>query len=99
MFCLTFTLAVGKGEDGGLSFSRMPAGMSAAYSLVTGEAQAFHAQMLERTEICRSAPGEDVVLPARTAESWLLAYENITADPADWKNTLYGWRMSHKLSF
>ena len=91
-FCLVFALAVGgqiavgKGEDGGLAFSRMPAGMSAAYSLVTGEAQAFHAQMLERAEICRSAPGEDVVLTERVAEPWVLAYEDITTDPADWKN-------------
>lgn len=45
-------IAVGKGEDGGLAFSRMPAGLSAAYSLVTGEAQKFYAQMLERAEIC-----------------------------------------------
>ena len=60
--------------------------MSAAYSLATGEAQAFHAQMLERAEICRSAPGEDVMLSARTAEPWVLAYEDITTDPADWKN-------------
>lgn len=92
VFCLTFALAVGgqitvgKGEDDGLAFSHMPAGMSAAYSLVTGEAQAFHAQMLERAEICRSAPGEDVVLPARTAEPWVLTYLDITEDPTDWKN-------------
>lgn len=92
VFCLTFALAVGgqiavgKGETGGLAFSHMPAGMSAAYSLVTGEAQAFHAQMLERADICRSAPGQDVVLSARTSEPWVLAYEDITADPADWKN-------------
>lgn len=99
-FCLVFALAVGgqiavgKGEDGGLAFSRMPAGMSAAYSLATGEAQAFHAQMLERAAICRSAPGEDVVLTERAAEPWVLAYEDITTDPADWKNagmaTYYG---------
>lgn len=92
VFCLTFALAVGgqiavgKGEDGGLAFSHMPAGLSAAYSLVTGEAQAYHAQMLERAEICRSAPGQDVVLSARTAEPWVLAYKDITTDPADWKN-------------
>lgn len=92
VFCLTFALAVGgriavgKGEDGGLAFSHMPVGMSAAYSLVTGEAQAYHAQMLERAEICRSAPGQDVVLSARTAEPWVLAYKDITTDPADWKN-------------
>ena len=92
VFCLTFALAVGgqiavgKAEDGGLAFSHMPAGLSAAYSLVTGEAQAYHAQMLERAEICRSAPGQDVVLSARTAEPWVLAYKDITTDPADWKN-------------
>lgn len=92
VFCLTFALAVGgqiavsKGEDGGLAFSHMPAGLSAAYSLVTGEAQAYHAQMLERAEICRSAPGQDVVLPARTAEPWVLTYLDITEDPTDWKN-------------
>lgn len=92
VFCLTFALAVGgqiavgKGEDGGLAFSHMPAGLSAAYSLVTGEAQAYHAQMLERAEICRSAPGQDVVLSARTAEPWVLAYKDITTDPTDWKN-------------
>lgn len=91
-FCLLFALsvggqiAVGKGEDGGLTFERMPAGLSAAYSLMTGEAQEYHAQMLERAAICRSAPGEDVVLSARTAEPWVLAYEDITEDPADWKN-------------
>lgn len=92
VFCLTFALAVGgqiavgKGEDGGLAFSHMPAGMSAAYSLVTGEAQTYHAQMLERAEICRSAPGEDVVLPALTAKPWVLTYLDITEDPTDWKN-------------
>lgn len=64
----------------------MPAGLSAAYSLVTGEAQEFYAQMLERAEICRNAPDEDVVLTERTAEPWVLAYEDITTDPADWKN-------------
>lgn len=92
VFCLTFALvvggqiAVGKGEDGRLAFSHMPAGLSAAYSLVTGEAQAYHAQMLERAEICCSAPGQDVVLHVRTAEPWVLAYEDITTDPTDWKN-------------
>ena len=92
VFCLMFALAVGgqiavgKGEDGGLAFSHMPVGLSAAYSLVTGEAQAYHTQMLERAEICRSEPGQDVVLSARTAEPWTLAYEDITTDPADWKN-------------
>lgn len=94
VFCLTFALAVGgqitvgKGEDGGLAFSHMPAGLSAAYSLATGEAQAFHAQMLERAEICRSAPGEDVVLPALTAKPWVLTYLDITEDPTDWKNVV-----------
>lgn len=92
VFCLTFVLAVGgqiavgKGENGGLAFSHMPAGLSAAYSLVTGEAQVYHAQMLERAEICRSAPGQDVVLPALTAKPWVLTYLDITEDPTDWKN-------------
>ncbi len=92
-FCLLFAIAVGgqisvdKGEDGGLAFSHMPAGLSAAYSLATGEAQEFHVQMIERAEICRKAQGDDVVLSARTAEPWTLAYEDITTDPADWKNT------------
>lgn len=91
-FCLLFALAcggqiaVGKGENGGLAFERMPAGLSAAYSLVTGEAQEYHAQMLERAEICRNAPGEDVVLPALTAKPWVLTYLDITEDPTDWKN-------------
>lgn len=80
-------LVVGKGEDGGLAIDRMPAGLSAAYSMLTGEAQEYHAQMLERAEICRSAPGEDVVLPPLTAEPWVLAYLDITEDPTDWKNT------------
>lgn len=93
VFCLLFALAcggqiaVGEGKDGGLAFDRMPAGLSAAYSLATGEAQAFHAQMLERAGICRNAPGGDVVLPTRTAEPRVLAYEDITTDPSDWKNT------------
>ena len=42
--------------------------------------------MIERAEICRNAPGEDVVLTERTAEPWVLAYKDITTDPADWKN-------------
>ena len=93
VFCLIFALSccgqmvVGKGEDGGLAFERMPAGMSAAYSMLTGEAQEYHAQMLERAEICRSAPGEDVVLPPLTAEPWVLTYLDITEDSTDWKNT------------
>lgn len=93
VFCLLFALACGgqivvsKSAGGGLAFERMPAGLSAVYSLVAGEAQEFHAQMLERAEICRNAPGEDVVLPARAVEPWVLAYEDITTDPADWKNT------------
>lgn len=93
VFCLIFALScggqmvVGKGEDGGLAFERMPAGMSAAYSMLTGEAQEYHAQMLERAEICRSAPGEDVVLPPLTAEPWVLTYLDITEDQTDWKNT------------
>ena len=93
VFCLAFALScggqmvVGKGEDGGLAFERMPAGMSAAYSMLTGEAQEYHAQMLERAKICRSAPGEDVVLPPLTAEPWVLTYLDITEDPTDWKNT------------
>ena len=77
---------MGKGENGGLAFERMPAGLSAAYSLVTGEAQEYHAQMLERAEICRNAPEEDVVLPALTAKPWVLTYLDITEDPTDWKN-------------
>lgn len=93
VFCLMFALScggqmiVGKGEDGGLAIDRMPAGLSAAYSMLTGEAQEYHAQMLERAEICRSAPGEDVVLPPLTAEPWVLTYLDITEDPTDWKNT------------
>lgn len=93
VFCLAFALScggqmvVGKGEAGGLAFERMPAGMSAAYSMLTGEAQEYHAQMLERAKICRSAPGEDVVLPPLTAEPWVLTYLDITEDPTDWKNT------------
>lgn len=93
VFCLIFALScggqmvVGKGEDGGLAIDRMPAGLSAAYSMLTGEAQEYHAQMLEYAEICRSAPDEDVVLPPLTAEPWVLAYLDITEDPTDWKNT------------
>ena len=92
VFCLMFALScggqmvVGKGEDGGLAIYRMPAGLSAAYSMLTGEAQEYHAQMLEREEICRSASGEDVVLQPLTAEPWVLTYLDITEDPADWKN-------------
>ena len=92
VFCLMFALScggqmvVGKGEDGGLAIDRMPAGLSAAYSMLTGEAQEYHAQMLERAKICRSAPGEDVVLPPLTAEPWVLTYLDITEDPTDWKN-------------
>lgn len=61
----------------------MLAGLSAAYSLVIGEAQEFYAQMLERAEICRNAPGEDVVLTEQTVEPWVLVYEDITTDPVD----------------
>lgn len=92
VFCLLFALAcggqitVGKGETGGLAFERMPAGLSAVYSLATGEAQEFHRQMAERANICRSAPGEDIVLPKLTAKPPLLAYTDITEDPADWTN-------------
>lgn len=94
IFCLLFALsiggqiAVGKGEDGGLAFERMPAGLSAAYSIMTGEAQEYHAQMLEREQICRNAPEEDVVLPALTAKPWVLTYLDITEDPRDWKNAV-----------
>ena len=77
---------MGKGETGGLAFERMPAGLSAVYSLATGEAQEFHRQMAERSNICRSAPGEDIVLPKLTAKPPLLAYTDITEDPADWTN-------------
>lgn len=42
--------------------------------------------MIERAEICRSAPGKDVVLPPLTEESWVLTYLDITEDPTDWKN-------------
>lgn len=92
VFCLLFALsiggqiAVGKGEDGGLAFERMPVGLSAAYSLMTGEAQEYQAQMLERETICRDAPGEDVILTALTAKPWVLTYLDITEDPSDWKN-------------
>lgn len=46
----------------------------------------FIAPMLECAEICRNAPGEDVVLPALTAKLWVLTYLDITEDPTDWKN-------------
>lgn len=39
--------------------------------------------MLERAEICRNAPGEDVVLTEQTVEPWVLVYEDITTDPVD----------------
>ena len=42
--------------------------------------------MAERANICRSAPGEDIVLPKLTAKPPLLAYTDITEDPADWTN-------------
>lgn len=92
VFCLAFALScggqmvVGKGEDGGLAIDHMPAGLSATFAMLTDVAQEYHAQLLERAEICRNAPGEDVILSALIAESWVLTYLDITEDPSDWKD-------------
>lgn len=104
LFCVACVgrLSAGKGEDGGLEIGNFPAAGEAVFSMATGEAQAFYAEMEERAALCRASAGEDVVLEPLENEPELLAYLDITTDANDWKNcdmaTYYGLksvRLSH----
>lgn len=88
LFCVACVgqLSAGKGEDGGLEIGNFPAAGEAVFSMATGEAQAFYAEMEERAALCRASTGEDVVLEPLENEPELLAYLDITADAGDWKN-------------
>lgn len=91
-FCLIFTAScvgvctITKGVDGSPAVAHLPAGVSAAQSLLNGEAKAFYTEMLERDQLCRSSEERDIVLSPLSAAPYVLAYMDITEDPNDWKN-------------
>ncbi|MBE6968817.1 MAG: hypothetical protein E7442_01685 [Ruminococcaceae bacterium] len=88
LFCVACVgrLSAGKGEDGGLEIGNFPAAGEAAFSMLTGEAQAFYDEMEARAAVCRASAGEDVVLEPLENRPEFLAYLDITTDPDDWKN-------------
>ena len=77
---------IGKGEDGETEILALPLGAEAAYELVSGEAADFREENRVRIELLENGEGEDVVLQSYSARQYLLFADDITTDPADWRN-------------
>lgn len=77
---------IGKGEDGETEILALPLGAEAAYELVSGEAADFREENRVRIELLENGEGEDVVLQSYSARPYLLFADDITTNPADWRN-------------
>jgi len=68
--------------------------VGALSTLASGEAKAYHDSVLERFELLNDESVKDVQLEDFTTKPYLLYFDDITRDPADWHNedisTFYG---------
>ncbi len=74
-------------EGGGADFQVEPLSVSAAYSLLKGEAALYDRQLAERAAFLAAQPeGEEVTVPPLSVYPSALTHSEITADPLDFKN-------------
>lgn len=60
--------------------------VSAAASLMSGEAEEYQKEQEKRLEILEDTDQPDAVLKEFSEKPYLLFYEDIEADPKNWKN-------------
>lgn len=73
-------------QTGGMQMEGLPLSAQAALSLVTGEAQDFHAQLVERESLYEDPTLSDVRVEPLREKPYLLFQEDITEDPDYWIN-------------
>lgn len=78
---------VSEGEKGQAVFNTQPLCVSAAYSLLKGEARLYDRELTERASFLASQPeGATVIIPALSVYPQALTHSEITEDPMDFKN-------------
>ena len=78
-------IKVEQDDDGNAAFSNMPMSVSAAFSLVSGEAAEYDRELNERVKLL-SGDENIVTVPALTVTPETIFHTDITADCTDWKN-------------
>ena len=68
------------------SFPDMLLSISTSRSLISGEAKSYHEQYLSRLTIYTDQASNDIVVPPYTVRPYVLYFDDITIDPADWRN-------------
>ena len=81
---------VSEQEHGNASFSNLPAGASAIYSLVNGDAKTYDKELTERNEYLSTTPEVEVKVKPLSAIPEVIFHSNITTDPFDWHNQHLG---------
>lgn len=59
---------------------------SALWELRQGEASAYYDEAMARLELLRDDSQQDVVLPMYSVRPWILYFDDMSTDPADWRN-------------
>lgn len=78
---------VSEGEKGQARFETQPLSVSAAYSLLRGEARIYDRELTERASYLASQPeGASVTIPALSVYPQALTHSEVTEDPSDFKN-------------
>ena len=78
--------SVSEAEYGEASFSGMPASVSAAYSLINGDAKTYDNELTNRADYLSTTPYTTVTLPPLSAVPDVIFHSDITSDPMHWKN-------------
>lgn len=73
-------------EEGDANFSGLPAGASAVYSLVNGDAATYDKELTDRAEYLANSTETSISLPALSATPEVIFHSDITSDPYHWKN-------------
>lgn len=80
-------IRVGKNpETGGVAMEGLPLSVQAVISLASGEAQDYHAQLLERETLYQNESLADVRVEPLKEKPYLLFQQDVTEDPNDWVN-------------
>ena len=59
---------------------------SALWEVLHGEASTYYDTAAERWELLNDDSLQDVVLPRYSVKPWVLYFDDVTTDPADWRN-------------
>jgi hypothetical protein len=73
-------------EYGQVNFSGLPAGASATYSLINGDAKTYDEELTYRATYLSSTEKNSVCLPPLSAIPEVIFHSDITEDPYHWKN-------------